>query len=158
MKRLVSAFVLVLVMLLCAAPPAPAGSRWVVAKWVPYESSNYTAVDLDLGLNPSWMSENYDLYTRYIVANFATHNWVLMRINYWDYATLQADNNVHFLPDFPLDAKISAMSAECKNMCDAALTDFGIPDCMTGQEAYRDFLRCIGRQIAPNWSEEDWPY
>jgi len=160
MKRFILAILMVCILVLAFINPAGASARWVIAGWSAYETSYITEVDAVLGYNPSWMSENYDLYTRQALSGMAPSSpaWSLMRINYYDYSFLQLDNNVSIMPDFPLDAKVSAMSSECKTMCQGHMTKWNIPDCMTGQEAYRDVIQCIGRQIYPSWNVDDWPY
>jgi hypothetical protein len=81
-----------------------------------------------------------------------------MLINYPDYSELKGVIDIDFLPDFPLDAKTSAMSSECKSMCAYHFSKWGMADCMTGQEAYRDVLNCMGRQIDNTFNVENWTY
>jgi hypothetical protein len=59
------------------------------------------------------------------------------------------------LPDFPHDAKVSAMHAATKAAMVSAMTKRGIPsDIVTSADGYRDVIRGIGRRIDPAFHED----
>jgi hypothetical protein len=154
--------VVVLGALLFATPVFAA--QWYISGFVSYNDPaspcNWQQGDIcqtavDAALGEGWSAE--DISVRNTVARISTHNWALMQVGYSDYQPLVGKANIDMLPDFPFDAKMTSMTPATRNNLDNILTKWGIPTtCSSNAEGYRDFIRCLGRQIHPDWVETSW--
>jgi hypothetical protein len=85
------------------------------------------------------------------------YSWALVIVAEKDHGKLLADNTIQALPDFPFDAKVSAMQTATKNMMTAKLKNRGIAtDFIISTDGYRDVIRGIGRQLVPDFDENSF--
>lgn len=72
-------------------------------------------------------------------------------------ARFRNDADVDMLPDFPLDAKVSAMANPKRTEMKATLTKYGIPTSVVDTaDGYRDVIRAVGRTIKPDFVEDSF--
>lgn len=151
MKRII-ALGFALCLCLAFAAPAPAANYYIsgVVNWPNCTEFTPCQPVLDTLYADAGCTE------RDVVANLATHGWVLLRVECEDYSVFMENSQIDMLPVFPFDAKMTALYTTAKNTLDAVLAKWSISASCSGNEAYRDTIRCIGQTITPTWSEAPW--
>ena len=151
MKKII-ALVFALCLCLSFAAPAPAASYYIsgVVNWP--NCTEYTPCQpvLDTLYDDGGCTE------RDVVANLDTHGWVFLRVECEDYSVFTENSQIDMLPVFPFDAKMSALYSTAKTALDAILVKWSISASCSGNEAYRDTIRCIGQTINATWMETGW--
>ncbi len=106
---------------------------------LPPEIKNYVAaISLDASGNP-------------------TRPWALVRVAAKNHLPILARSDIDALPDFPLDAKMSAMQQATKSAVRSRLQARGIAlEAVDNADGFRDVVRAIGREINPNFHEENF--
>ena len=72
------------------------------------------------------------------------------------HTALLKDAALYGMPDYPLDGKLSAMRSATLNALNTAVTGRGFTVTWGSADAYRDVIRSIGRQINPNFDENNF--
>lgn len=89
--------------------------------------------------------------------NPSAQSFVLCIVGAANQAPLLADNTLDALPDFPKDAKMSAMQNATKARFRQVLTRRGFdPAIADNADGYRDALRAIGQTFAPGFNEDSF--
>jgi hypothetical protein len=84
-----------------------------------------------------------------------TSSWALVLVSAIDHLPLLEDPEIDPLPDFPKDAKVSAMHQATKQAMRAALVRRGVGGgSADNADGYRDVLRAIGRRLNPDFHED----
>ena len=66
------------------------------------------------------------------------------------------DTRASVMPDFPLDGKLSAMRSQTLTAMNTAATNRGYSVTWGSADAYRDVVRSLGKQLNPNFSEDNF--
>lgn len=82
------------------------------------------------------------------------HPWALVKVAANDLGVIMRDQRLGVLPDFPLDAVISAMSNQGRRSVRDACAKFGLPDMAQGRAAFRDTVRDLGLLLDANFHED----
>lgn len=83
--------------------------------------------------------------------------WALVLVSAANHAKLLADKDIHGLPDFPLDGKVSAIQNATKNVMKARLAARGIDTAfIDGTDGYREVVRGIGRKLQADFDENNF--
>jgi hypothetical protein len=88
------------------------------------------------------------------VINQAVKPWALCLVSAQDHDVLEVAGNDP-MPEFPLDAKMSAMGIGAKTAMNAKLNARNITQ-PNNPDAYREIIRSIGQQIDPAFSEDNF--
>lgn len=92
------------------------------------------------------------------VAVHPSGNWALVVLsNPAGVPAFPGDSEVDALPDVSLDVEHGAIDRGRRNAAEAALRKHGanVPDVLNG-DGYRAFIRGVGRQCRPDFSEDDF--
>lgn len=83
--------------------------------------------------------------------------WALVLVATANHAACQAISGVDALPDFPLDARMSAMSAAARTDMLDALAARGISTAaLSLSDGYRELINSIGNLLQPGFSVENF--
>lgn len=86
-----------------------------------------------------------------------TSTWALCIVETNNHVPLLTDASLSVLPDFPKDARMSAMGMGAKNQAAAALAKFNVTvDLDPSSKAYREVLRDVGRRLEPSFHEDEF--
>lgn len=82
------------------------------------------------------------------------YDWALCIVAAPNQTPLLKDNSLGPLPDFPLDAKMSAMAQASSQAMDATLRRFGVNLAgVNTSDGYRQAIRSIGQQLQADFDE-----
>lgn len=83
-----------------------------------------------------------------------TFMWALVIVGTGNHTVLRDDPHVDAMPDVPLDAKVSSISAESRTALADAMIERGIVIPQFGLNAgYREIVRAIGQVLQPDFDE-----
>ena len=82
--------------------------------------------------------------------------WCLAKVAAIDHALLLADTTLEPLPDFPLDAKMTAMHGPTKDRMQQGLGRFSISVDVGRADGFRDVVRGVGRQLDADFHEDSF--
>lgn len=115
-----------------------------------YENQ-FRSVPYDYGLNHTTEFPPQDMTTgRY------SRNQCLVIVDAVNHTSLLADLRMNAMPDFPLDGKLSAMRSATLSALNNAAAARGYAVTWGSADAYRDVVRSLGKQLNPNFSEDNF--
>lgn len=94
-------------------------------------------------------------YTAAMAPNAKAGDSVLVLVAAPDHRALLASSRLDALPDFPLDAKLTAMQSITRSAMATVLQNrLGLDT--AGSDGFRDVIRAAGRKLDPNFSENNF--
>lgn len=82
--------------------------------------------------------------------------WALVLVNTVDHRPLHRSADVFPLADTPLDIKLNAIQTSEVNRMTAGVQARGFAVTTSNSDGFRDLLRGIGRQLNPNFDENNF--
>lgn len=81
----------------------------------------------------------------------------LVLVNVSNHSALLSDPQFDSMPDFPLDAKVNSLQSQAKNAMLNAMSKRGFATgLISSADGYRDVIRGIGRELNPNFDENNF--
>lgn len=85
-----------------------------------------------------------------------TRNECLVIVEAPSHVDMLKDVRMFGMPDFPLDGKLSAMRSQTLTAFNTAAASRGYSITWGSADAYRDVVRSLGKQLNPNFSEDNF--